>query len=163
MYATAECHSQVVVVNPPSFSQQSLAHASYTLSGCPCKDSTPRRLLGSRYSGHLADYGLVSILSCLITWDGIPLDTGKHGGNIVCRTPPVLKDIKAQLSRRIYVWMEHLADELHNRRLVRILLLELHDEPEGAILKRRVGGTDYNSVPISASVPPLLSTFHQFL
>lgn len=49
--------------------------------------------------------------------------------------------------------MEHLADELDQRGFVGVLLLELHDESEGAVLKRRVRGTYNDSVPMSSSVP----------
>lgn len=49
--------------------------------------------------------------------------------------------------------MEHLADELDQRGFVGVLLLELHDESEGAVLKRRVRGAYNDSVPMSSSVP----------
>lgn len=45
--------------------------------------------------------------------------------------------------------MEHLADELDQRGFVGVLLLKLHDEPEGAILERRVGRTYNDGVPIA--------------
>lgn len=49
--------------------------------------------------------------------------------------------------------MEHLANELDKRRFVGVLLLELHDEPEGAVLEGRVGRAYNDGVPISLSVP----------
>ena len=81
------------------------------------------------------------------------MNAGKHSGYIVCRTPPVLQDVQAQLPRPIYVWMEHLADELDQRGFVWVLLLELHNESEGAVLERRVGRAYNDGVPICISVP----------
>lgn len=75
------------------------------------------------------------------------MDTRKNSGDIICRTPSVLEDIKAQLPRSIHVRVEHLADELHQRRLIRILLLELHDESEGAVFEWGVRGSDDDRVP----------------
>jgi hypothetical protein len=43
--------------------------------------------------------------------------------------------------------MEHLADELDSWRFVRVRLFEMHHEAKGAILKRRVRGTDDDGVP----------------
>jgi hypothetical protein len=43
--------------------------------------------------------------------------------------------------------MEHLADELHSRWLVGILLLEMHDEPKSPILEWGIGGPDYDGIP----------------
>lgn len=48
--------------------------------------------------------------------------------------------------------MEHLANELDKRRFVGVLLLELHDEPEGSVLEGRVGRAYNDGVPISVSV-----------
>jgi len=47
--------------------------------------------------------------------------------------------------------MEHLADEFDGWGFVWILLLKLHYQPEGAILKRRVGGPNNDGVPISVT------------
>jgi hypothetical protein len=44
--------------------------------------------------------------------------------------------------------VEHLADELHARRLVRILLLELHNETKGAILERSISRANNDSIPL---------------
>jgi hypothetical protein len=57
--------------------------------------------------------------------------------------------------------MEHLANELDQRGFVGVLLLELHDESEGAVLERRVGRAYNDGVPISTSVPSHI--LHQFL
>ena len=55
--------------------------------------------------------------------------------------------------------MEHLADELDQRGFVGVLLLELHDESEGAVLERCVGRAYNDGVPISPSVThPMYST-----
>jgi hypothetical protein len=43
--------------------------------------------------------------------------------------------------------VEHLRDELDAGRLVGVLLLEVHDEAEGAVLEGCVGGTDDYGVP----------------
>lgn len=79
----------------------------------------------------------------------LPLDTGQYGSDIVCRTPPILQYIQAQLARVVYIWMEHLTDELDSRRLIRVLLLEMHDQSKSAIFKRRVRRPDDDRIPIS--------------
>lgn len=43
--------------------------------------------------------------------------------------------------------MEHLGDKFHAGRFVRVLLLEVHDEAEGAVFKGGVGRTDDDCVP----------------
>ena len=43
--------------------------------------------------------------------------------------------------------MKHCADEFDAGWLVGILLLELHDESEGSVFKRSVGGADDDSIP----------------
>lgn len=82
----------------------------------------------------------------------LPLDTSQDSSDIVGRTPSVLKNIQAQLPCGVYVGVEHLADELDLRRLVRVLLFELHDESESAILEWGVGGTDNDGVPIGKAM-----------
>lgn len=47
-----------------------------------------------------------------------------------------MQNIQAQLAGGIYVGVEHGADEFDLRRLVGVLLLELHNEPECAIFER---------------------------
>ena len=80
-----------------------------------------------------------------------PLDTGQDGGDIVGGAPSILEDIETELAGGIDVGMEHLADEFHGRWLVRILFLEMHHEPEGSILERRVGGANNDRVPARGS------------
>lgn len=58
-----------------------------------------------------------------------------------------MQNIQAKLSGGVNVWVEHLADELDLRGLVRILLLELHHQSKSAILKGSVGGADDDGVP----------------
>lgn len=79
----------------------------------------------------------------------LPLNTGQYGGDIVGRTPPILQYIQAQLPRVVYVWMKHLTDELDSWRLIRVLLLKMHDQSKGAIFKRRIRRPDDDGVPIS--------------
>jgi hypothetical protein len=45
--------------------------------------------------------------------------------------------------------VEHLADELDARRLVWVLLLEVHDKLECAVLEVRVRRPNYDRVPVS--------------
>lgn len=77
----------------------------------------------------------------------LPLNTGQNCGNIVGRTPTILKNIETQLSRCVYIWVEHLADELDLRRLIGVLLFELHYEAERAIFEWCVGGANNDGVP----------------
>jgi hypothetical protein len=44
--------------------------------------------------------------------------------------------------------VEHLADELDGRWLVRVLLFELHHQPEGAVLEWCVNWSYYHGVPV---------------
>ena len=43
--------------------------------------------------------------------------------------------------------MEHDRYEFDARGLIRVCFIEVHNEAEGAVLERRVGGTDYDCVP----------------
>ena len=54
---------------------------------------------------------------------------------------------EAELAGCVDVGVKHLADKLDGGRLVRVLLLEVHHEPKGAILERRVGGPNDDGVP----------------
>lgn len=81
-----------------------------------------------------------------------PLDAGQNGSDVICRTPAVLEDIQAELARGVDIWMEHLADELDRGGLVGILLLEVHDQPKGAVLEWCVDGSDNDGVPVARSV-----------
>lgn len=47
--------------------------------------------------------------------------------------------------------MEHLTDELDLRRLVGVLLLELHDKSESPILERGIGRSNNNGVPVESN------------
>lgn len=77
----------------------------------------------------------------------LPLNTGQYGSDIVCRTPPILQYIQAQFARVVYVWMKHLTDELDPGRLIRVLLLKMHDQSKSAVFKRRVRRPDDDGVP----------------
>jgi hypothetical protein len=44
--------------------------------------------------------------------------------------------------------VEHLADEFDGRWLIRVLLLKMHYESKGSILKGRVGGSYYDRIPV---------------
>lgn len=78
----------------------------------------------------------------------VPLNTCQDRCHIVCGAPSVLEDIQTKLARAVDVGVEHLTDELDSRWLIRILLLEVHDEAEGAIFERGVCGPNDNSVPM---------------
>lgn len=78
-----------------------------------------------------------------------PLNAGQDGRNIIRRTPSVLEDVQAELSRSVDVRVEHLADELDAGRFVGVLLFEMHDKAKGAILERGVRWADDDGVPLS--------------
>jgi hypothetical protein len=82
--------------------------------------------------------------------EAIPLNARQDGRDVVRGAPAVLQDVQAQLARGVDVGVKHAAHELDARRLVRVRLLELHDEAEGAVLEGRVGGADDDGVPVSA-------------
>lgn len=77
-----------------------------------------------------------------------PLYASQNSGYIVRWTPSVLQDIQAELTRAVYVWVKHLADELDARRLVWVCLLKVHHQPERPILKRCICRSDDYSVPV---------------
>ena len=81
-----------------------------------------------------------------------PLNRRQNSSNIIRRTPAVLQDIQTQLPGAVDVRVEHLADELHPRRLVGVLLFEVHHEAEGAVLEGRVGWADDHCVPVSTRI-----------
>lgn len=83
------------------------------------------------------------------------MDARENGGDVVCRTPSILQDIQAELAGGIDVGVEHLADKLDLRRLVWVLLFELHNESEGAIFKRSVCRAYDDGVP--ERVPQIVS------
>lgn len=63
------------------------------------------------------------------------LDGRKDRGYVVCWRPPILQDIKTQLSIGIYIWVEHSREELHSGRLVGIRFVEIQSQLECAILE----------------------------
>jgi len=77
------------------------------------------------------------------------LNTSQDRRNIVGWTPSILQDIQTKFTSGIDIGVEHLTDEFHRRRLIRVLLLEMHDEAEGAILEWGINRADYNGVPMS--------------
>ena len=77
-----------------------------------------------------------------------PLNACQDSSNIIRGTPSILQDIQTELPSTVHVRMEHLADEFDTRRLVRIRLLEVHDEPKCPILEGGVGGSDNDGVPV---------------
>lgn len=88
------------------------------------------------------------------------MDTGENGGDIICWTPPILKNIEAQFTGTIDIGVEHLADEFDARGLVRVLLLEVHHQTEGPIFKRSVGRADDDGIPNDLSAPGLQLALH---
>jgi hypothetical protein len=78
---------------------------------------------------------------------GIPLNARKDRGDVVRWRPPVLQDIKTQLSGTVYVGVKHGADELHARRLVWVCFLKVHDKAEGPVFEGCVCGADDYCVP----------------
>ena len=77
----------------------------------------------------------------------LPLNAGQHSCDIVRRAPSVLQDIEAQFARGIDIGVKHLADELDGRRLVGVLLLEVHHKSEGSIFERGIRRSYYNGIP----------------
>ena len=150
------CHR---VLSPPSSSPPSPSRALYTPCGCLCTGWRLRRLRGIRCSGRSVSCGAKCQLPSPIPTNPAscpshhsPLYTGQHGCDVVCRTPSVLEDVEAELARGVDVRMEHLADELDRRRLVGVLLLEVHHEPKGSVFEGGIRGADDNSVPDGARV-----------
>lgn len=67
------------------------------------------------------------------------LNACEDGGHVVCWTPAVLKNIKADPTVSVDVGVEHLGEELDNGGLVRVLLTELQSQFERSILDRHNG------------------------
>lgn len=86
---------------------------------------------------------------------GIPLDTGQHCCNIICRTPSVLQNVQTEFSSSIDVRMEHLADEFDRGWFVWVLLFKLHNKAKGPILEGSIRRTDNDSVPRVVSMADL--------
>ena len=91
--------------------------------------------------------------ACSLEFDmfPIPLNACQDCRHIVCWAPSVLQNVQAQFTGGVYVRMEHLTDELDRRWFVRILFLELHNQPKGAIFEWCVRGSDNHSIPGGAS------------
>ena len=87
------------------------------------------------------------LLLCRMTCDNAPLNAGQDGRHIICRTPPILQDIKTELSCPINIWVEHLADELDAWGLVGVLFFKMHDQPKCSILERCICWSDDDGVP----------------
>lgn len=81
-------------------------------------------------------------------FDPIPLDTRQDCRHIIRRAPSVLQNVQAQLTGGVYVWMEHLTDELDCGWLVWILLLKVHNQSKGAVFEGSVRGSDDHSIPV---------------
>ena len=62
----------------------------------------------------------------------------EYGRHVVGGAPAVLQYVQADSAVGVHVRMEHLGHEAHQRRLVRVLLSELHDQLERAVLERRI-------------------------
>jgi hypothetical protein len=90
---------------------------------------------------------MISLCTSVLYYFSSPLDTGQDGGDVVSRTPSVLKNVQAELSGGVNVGVKHLADELDLRRLVWVLFLELHHQSKGAVFEWGVSGADNHGVP----------------
>lgn len=64
---------------------------------------------------------------------------GEDGCDVVGGAPAVLEDVEAQLPVGVHVWVEHGAQELDRRGLVRVRLVKCQHQPERAVLERRLG------------------------
>jgi hypothetical protein len=67
------------------------------------------------------------------------LYTRQDRRHVVGRTPPVLQNVKAELTVGVDVRVEHLAEEFDNWRFVRVRLVKGQDEAEGAVFEGGVG------------------------
>lgn len=76
-----------------------------------------------------------------------PLYAGQDRSHIVRRAPPILKNIQAQLSRRIHVRMEHFRHKLDAGRLIGVLFLKVEHETEGAVFEGSVRRTNDDRIP----------------
>jgi hypothetical protein len=77
----------------------------------------------------------------------LPLNAGQNRRHIIRWAPSVLQDIQTKLASGVHVRVEHRADKLHSRRLIRVLLFEVHDKPEGAVFEGRIRGADDDRIP----------------
>ena len=78
----------------------------------------------------------------------LPLNACKNGGHIVSGTPAVLQDVQAKFSGGVNVGVEHLAYKFDTWRLVRILLLEMHDQAKRAIFEGCICRAYDDSIPL---------------
>lgn len=95
-----------------------------------------------------------------------PLNACQDSCNVVGRRPSILQNIQTEFTGSVHIWMEHLAEELDRRRLVRVLLFEVHDKSEGSIFKGSVGWANDNGIPApkrSANSDPRDSWLEVFL
>ena len=91
----------------------------------------------------------MSIIFCVAKkTPSLPLNTCQDRCHIVRWAPTILQDIQAQFPSSIDVGMEHCADKLDCGRLVRILLLEMHDQSKGSIFEWGICWADDHSVPL---------------
>ena len=42
-----------------------------------------------------------------------PLNASQDSGNVICGAPSVLQNIQTELASGVYIWVKHLAYELH--------------------------------------------------
>ena len=66
------------------------------------------------------------------------LNARQDRGDIVCRAPSVLQDVKAELAVVVHVWVEHARQELDSWWFGRIALIEGEEELERAVFERCV-------------------------
>ena len=78
-----------------------------------------------------------------------PLDASQDGRHVISRAPPILENVQTELAGAVDVGVEHLADELDARGLVRVCLLEVHHQPEGSIFEGCVCRADDDCVPVT--------------
>lgn len=77
-----------------------------------------------------------------------PLNASQDSSDVISRTPSILQNIQAELSGRVNVRVEHLADEFDPRRFIGVSFLEMHYQSKGSIFKGCVCGADDHSIPI---------------
>lgn len=90
---------------------------------------------------------MVSLGPSVIYFLSLPLDAGQDCSDVISRAPSVLKNVQAKLAGGINVGVEHFADELDLRRLIRVLFLKLHHQSKGAVFEWGIRGADNHCVP----------------
>lgn len=63
------------------------------------------------------------------------LDAGQNSGDVVRWAPTVLQNVEAELSIRVYIWVEHPRQEFDSWRFVRVALIEGEEKFESAIFE----------------------------